>query len=62
MNFQFPKAPMNYIDGIPAHKAGEWEGIKSCKFMPTRKIIKPVSYGIIFTSKGFFIFFFPFKK
>jgi hypothetical protein len=47
MILEFPKAPMNYQGGIPAFKAGEWEGIKSCKFMPTRRIIKPVKHGII---------------
>ena len=48
MIFEFPKAPMQYQEGIPAYKAGEWEGIKSCKFMPTRKIIRPITHGIIF--------------
>jgi hypothetical protein len=52
MIFDFPKAPMNYLEGVPAHKAGEWDGIKSCKFMPTRKIIKPIDNGIIFGSKS----------
>jgi hypothetical protein len=51
MLFEYPKAPMYYQEGIPSYKAGEWEGLKSCKFMRTRKIIKPVSYGIIFSGK-----------
>lgn len=53
MIFEFANAPMKYFDGVPAYKAGEWEGVKSCKFMPTRKIINPISRGIIFSGNTF---------
>ena len=51
MQFIYSKAPINYIDNIPAHKAGEWPGIKSCKFHSYKKVIRPVSHGIIFNEK-----------
>ena len=41
MEFKYGKAPMYYIDGVPGYKAGEWPGIKSCKFGNTRRIIRP---------------------
>lgn len=50
MQFEYPNAPMHYEEGTPAYKAGEWFGKKSCKFMPTRKIIHPKDHGIIFGS------------
>ena len=50
MEFIFPSAPMKYIDGIPAYKFGEWPGIKSCKFQPTRRIIQPITQKNIFNS------------
>ena len=48
MQIEYGKAPINYIDGVPAHKAGEWEGIKSCKFHSYKRVIRPQSHGIIF--------------
>lgn len=51
MEFKYGKAPMYYIDGVPGYKAGEWPGIKSCKFGNTRRIIRPVDQGIIFNEK-----------
>ncbi len=48
MQFVFGKAPLNYIDGVPAHKAGEWPGIKSCRFHSYKRVIRPVNCGIIF--------------
>lgn len=48
MIFEYKKAPMTYFDDIPAYKAGEWPGKKSCKFGPTRKVIRPMTEGIIF--------------
>ena len=51
----YPKAPVYYIDGIPAYKAGEWPGIKSNKFNNTRTIIHPVTNELFF--KGIFSIF-----
>jgi hypothetical protein len=51
MIFEFSKAPMHYVDGSPAFKAGEWPGKLSCKFGPTRKVIRPKTEGIIFNGK-----------
>jgi hypothetical protein len=48
MEFTYLKAPNYYIDGVPGYKAGEWPGIKSCKFANTRRIIHPKDQGIIF--------------
>ena len=48
MQIEYGKAPINYIDGVPAHKAGEWEGLKSSKFHSYKRVIRPVSHGIIF--------------
>jgi hypothetical protein len=48
MIFEQLKAPMHYIEEIPAYKAGEWAGKLSCKFGPTRKCIMPKTEGIIF--------------
>ena len=47
--YLYLKAPVYYIDGIPAYKAGEWPGIKSNKFENTRKIIRAVEKGIFFS-------------
>jgi hypothetical protein len=41
MIFENLKAPIYLLDGVAAHKAGEWPGLKSSKFMPTRKNIRP---------------------
>jgi len=41
MQLQNFPAPMYYLDGIPAYKVGEWYGHKSCKFGPTRRIVRP---------------------
>lgn len=43
MNLEYGEAPMHYIDGIPAYKTGEWYGHKSCKFGPTRRVVKQIS-------------------
>lgn len=43
MNIEVLNAPMYYIDGVPAYKTGEWNGHKSCKFGPTRKIVRQIS-------------------
>lgn len=51
MQFQYGKAPLSYINGIPAHKAGEWPGIKSCKFHSYKRVIHQTSNGIIFKGK-----------
>ena len=48
MQFIYGKAPINYINDIPAHKAGEWPGIKSNKFGNTRTIIHPVTNELFF--------------
>lgn len=53
MIFEIKKAPMHYIEGIPAYKAGEWEGKKSCKFGATRVCIRPLTEGIIFNGNNF---------
>jgi hypothetical protein len=52
MIFEVRTAPMSYVDDIPAYKAGEWEGIKSCKFKGTRKMIRPLTEGIIFNGNN----------
>ena len=51
MQLHYGKAPINYIDGVPAHLAGEWPGLKSSKFHSYRKIIYPLSQGVIFNEK-----------
>ena len=51
MIFEYGKAPMHCVDGIPANKAGEWAGKLSCKFGATRKAIRPKTEGIIFNGK-----------
>lgn len=43
MQLQYFNAPMHYIQGTPAYKYGEWEGQMSCKFGPTRKILRPIN-------------------
>ena len=48
MQFVYGKAPLKYIDDIPAHKAGEWPGIKPCRFHSYKRVIRPVNCGIIF--------------
>ena len=48
MQLHYGQPPINYINGVPAHLAGEWPGIKSCKFHSYRKIIYPLSQGVIF--------------
>ena len=48
MQFEYGKAPLKYIDDIPAHKAGEWPGIKPCRFHSYKRVIRPVNCGIIF--------------
>ncbi len=62
MFYEQLNAPMVYEDGIPAYKAGDWQGIKSCKFMPTRKIIHPVDHVIFFGSKSIINFKDKFNK
>ena len=54
MIMEYFKAPMHCIDGEPAYKSGEWGGLKSCKFGPTRKVIRPVSKESIFDSNMIF--------
>ena len=49
LKYEYRKAPVYYIDGVPGYKAGEWPGIKSCKFENTRQIICQKSHGIFFT-------------
>lgn len=56
IKYEYLKSPMYYINGIPANKAGEWPGIKSCKFENTRAIIQATSEGIVLNGKIFFIF------
>ena len=55
MEFNYGKAPVYYIDGVPGYKAGEWPGIKSCKFRNTRRVIQPKCQGIIFNENEPFI-------
>lgn len=55
MIFEFPKAPIHMIDGVPAHKAGEWPGVKSSKFMPTRRNIQPKNNIIFYSGKILYI-------
>ena len=51
MEFIYGIAPIKYINDIPAHKAGEWPGIKSCKFHSYKRVIRPVDCGVIFNEK-----------
>lgn len=46
------KAPVYYVDDVPAYKAGEWPGIKSNKFENTRAIIHPSCQGIVFNGNN----------
>ena len=48
MQFIYGKAPINYINDIPVHKAGEWPGLKSSKFHSYKRVIRPVDCGVIF--------------
>lgn len=43
MQLGYFKAPMYYMDGIPAYLTGEWSGQKGCKFGPTRRIVRPIT-------------------
>ena len=51
MEIEYGKAPMHYIDGVPAYKAGEWPGLKSCKFRSYKRVIRPKEQGIFFNGK-----------
>ena len=51
MIFEYPKAPVHLVDGTAAHKAGEWPGLKSSKFMPTRRNIAPKNNIIFYSGK-----------
>ena len=51
MEFIYGTAPIKYINDIPAHKAGEWPGIKPCKFHSYKRVIRPVDCGVIFNEK-----------
>ena len=51
MQFIYGQAPIKFINDIPAHKAGEWPGIKSCKFHSYKRVIRPVDCGVIFNEK-----------
>ena len=51
MEFIYGTAPIKYINDIPAHKAGEWPGIKPCKFHSYKMVIRPVDCGVIFNEK-----------
>lgn len=42
MNIETLTAPMHYVDGVPAYKYGEWNGHKSCKFGPTRMMVRQI--------------------
>jgi hypothetical protein len=52
MIFETRTAPMHYVENLPAYKAGEWEGLKSCKFRATRRMIRPLTEGIIFNGNN----------
>jgi hypothetical protein len=52
MIFEVRTSPMYYYDSnVPAYRAGEWFGKKSCHFNRTRRMIRPVTEGIIFNGK-----------
>ena len=51
MQFTYGKAPLTFTDGIPTFKAGEWPGIKPCKFHSYKRVIRPIDCGIIFNEK-----------
>ena len=51
MIFEYPKAPVHLVEGVAAHKAGEWPGLKSSKFMPTRKNIAAKNNIIFYSGK-----------
>ena len=55
MIMEYFKAPMHYINGEAAYKSGEWGGVKSCKFGPTRRVMRPISNESIFESIFTFI-------
>lgn len=50
MILQYHKAPLYTLDGVAASKAGEWPGIKSNHFTPTRRIIRSISKETVFNS------------
>ena len=51
IKYEYGKAPVFCIDGIPSYKAGEWPGIKCSKFENTRQIIRQVPNGVFFSGK-----------
>lgn len=56
MILQYDKAPLYMIETVPARKAGEWPGIKSNHFTPTRRIIRPINKETVFNSKCMFLY------
>ena len=48
MQYEYGVAPLNYTNGIPTHKAGEWPGKLSCKFHSYKRVIRPLDHGIIY--------------
>lgn len=54
MILQYEKAPLYMMDSIPAYKAGEWPGVKSNHFTPTRRIIRALNKETVFNSKFIF--------
>ena len=54
MILQYEKAPLYMMDSIPAYKAGEWPGVKSNHFTPTRLIIRALNKETVFNSKFIF--------
>jgi hypothetical protein len=51
MIFEYRKGPMHFIEDKPAYLAGEWPGKMPCKFGRTKKVIRPITEGIIFNGK-----------
>ena len=48
MIVEYGKPPISMTNGVPTHLAGEWPGIKSCKFHSYKRVIRPVNHGIFF--------------
>jgi len=48
MLVEYGKAPVSMTNGIPTHLAGEWPGIKSCKFHSYKRVIRPITHSIFF--------------
>ncbi|MCQ2817967.1 MAG: hypothetical protein MJ252_11940 [archaeon] len=48
LKYEYLKAPVFCIDGVPSYKAGEWPGIKCSRFENTRQMIRQIPSETVF--------------